>query len=107
MIQGILLKNKDILIVSDITKVVPDDYTDPDLEITSPYVVKRTNSNSIYIEPFLNLITEQTNFSLRSEDIFTLFTPTDNLIEEHKRATKVQEQLEFDMEVGEKLEENT
>lgn len=99
MSQGILMKNKDVLIVSTITKIVPDEFDDPDLEIVNPYVVKKTSSNSIYIEPFLNLITDQTSFSLRSDDILTLFSPSENLIEEHKKATKVDEQLEFNIDV--------
>jgi len=103
MVQGIVLKNNDILLTSNIEKIVPDDYNDPDLELTVPYVVQLVKlTNGLILKPFLGDYTNQKVFSLRSEDVLTMFTPNEYLIEEYKKLTGVEEQLE--LSVGE--EEN-
>lgn len=103
MVQGIVLKNNDILLTSNIEKIVPDDYNDPDLELTVPYVVQLVKlTNGLILKPFLGDYTNQKTFSLRSEDVLTMFTPNEYLIEEYKKLTGVEEQLE--LSVGE--EEN-
>jgi hypothetical protein len=99
MIQGIVMKNGNIFITSNIEKIVPDDYNDPDLEITQPHLVEKVNiTNSITLKPFLGDYTNQTIFSFRTEDVLTLFSPTESLIEEYKQKTGVQEQLELKIE---------
>lgn len=92
------MKNGDILISSKIEKIVPDDYNDPDLEVTEPYLVKTNIVDSIYIKRYLEELTEQKVFSFRSDDILTAFSPREILIEEYKKKTKVEEQLELDIE---------
>lgn len=102
MVQGIIFKNKDIILTSNIEKIVPDDYNDPDLEILDPYLVQIVSiTGSLVIKPFLSDYTEQTTFSFRSEDILTMFTPKNNLVEEYKKATGVEEQLELDVSINE------
>lgn len=99
MVQGIILKNNNILLSSNIEKIVPDDYNDPDLEVSNPYIVEKVQiTNSLVIKPYLGEYTEQTIFSLRSEDILTVFTPRFNLVEEYKKQTGVEEQLELNIE---------
>lgn len=100
MIQGIVLKNGDIIISSKIEKIVPEDYNDPDLEVTEPYLVKTNVANSVYIKPYLIEFTNQKIFSFRSEDILTAFTPRELLIEEYKKETKVEDQLELAIETN-------
>lgn len=99
MVQGIVLKNNDVILTSNIEKIVPDDYNDPDLEITIPYIVQSVKiTNSLMLKPFLGDYTNQKIFSLRSEDVLTAFTPNEYLIEEYKKVTGVEEQLEMNME---------
>lgn len=101
MAQGIVLKNTDVLIVSNITKIVPEDYSDPDLELESPYYIKTRITDvvdSVRIEPYLNHYTDQTIISLRSEDILTMFTPKQSIVEEYKKAIGVEDQLELNIE---------
>ncbi len=104
MVQGIIMKNKDILISLNIDKVVPDDYNDPDLEVTKPYILDRTITNSVQIKPYLEEYTDQNIFSFRSEDILTMFTPKNNIVEQYKKLIGVEEQLELNIE-GDLLEE--
>ena len=99
-IQGIVMKNGDVLISSKIEKIVPDDYNDPDLEVTEPYLVKTNVVDSVYIKRYLGELTEQKIFSFRSDDILTAFSPKEILIEEYKKETKVGEQLELDIETN-------
>jgi hypothetical protein len=101
MIQGIILKIGDILITSEITKIVPDDYTDPDLELVAPYILLKSVGDSIHIKPYLSDYTNQTVFSFRSEDILTMFSPKESLVERYKKLTGVEEQLELDVNEGE------
>lgn len=99
MIQGIVMKNGNIILTSNIEKIVPEDYNDPDLEITDPYLVEKISiTNSLMIKAYLKDYTNQSIFSFRSEDILTLFSPKENLIEEYKKLTGVVEQLELSME---------
>lgn len=99
-IHGIVMKNGDILISPKVEKIVPDDYTDPDLEITEPYLVQTTAVDSVYIKRYLGDFTEQKVFSFRRDDILTVFSPKEILIEEYKKETKVEEQLELDIETN-------
>lgn len=93
------MKNGNVFLTSNIEKIVPDDYNDPDLEITQPYLVERVKlTNSLIIKPFLEDYTNQTIFSFRTEDILTLFSPTESLIDEYKTETGVQEQLELEIQ---------
>ena len=101
MIQGIVMKNRDIIITSSITKIAPDDYNDPDLEIIDPYLLLTTSTDSVYIKPYLNDFSDQKVFSFRSEDALTMFSPKDNIIEEYKKNTGVQEQLELNVNLNE------
>lgn len=105
MIQGIVMKNRDVILSSKLEKIVPDDYNDPDLEISDPYVVKKTITNSLFLEKYLGDYTNQNVFSLRTEDILTAFSPKDSLVEEYKKNTNVQEQLELDIETNAMEEE--
>lgn len=56
MFQGIILKKGDILITSKITKIVPDDYTDPDLELVNPYILLKSIADNIYMKPYISEI---------------------------------------------------
>lgn len=104
MVQGIVLKNNDVLITSNIEKIVPDDYNDPDLDIEKPYILKsQITKNSYVIQPYLSEYTNQTTFSFRSEDILTMFTPNVYIIEEYKKQTGVEEQLELNIETPENV----
>lgn len=97
MFQGIILKKGDILITSKITKIVPDDYTDPDLELVNPYIVLKSIADNIYMKPYISEYSNQTIFSFRSDDILTMFSPKERLIDEYKKLTGVDEQLELDV----------
>jgi hypothetical protein len=98
VINGIVLKTGEILIASEITKIVPDEYNDPDLEIINPYIMLKTMADSVYIKPYLCEFTDQLTFSFRSDDILTLFSPKESLIEEYKNKTIKEEQLNIDLE---------
>ena len=97
MYQGIILKKGDILITSKITKIVPDDYTDPDLELVNPYILLKSIADNIYMKPYISEYSNQTIFSFRSDDILTMFSPKERLIDEYKKLTGVDEQLELDV----------
>ena len=97
MFQGIILKKGDILITSKITKIVPDDYTDPDLELVNPYILLKSIADNIYMKPYISDYSNQTIFSFRSDDILTMFSPKERLIDEYKKLTGVLEQLELDV----------
>ena len=97
MYQGIILKKGDILITSKITKIVPDDYTDPDLELVNPYILLKSIADNIYMKPYISEYSNQTIFSFRSDDILTMFSPKERLIDEYKKLTGVLEQLELDV----------
>ena len=97
MYQGIILKKGDILITSKITKIVPDDYTDPDLELVNPYILLKSIADNIYMKPYISDYSNQTIFSFRSDDILTMFSPKERLIDEYKKLTGVLEQLELDV----------
>jgi hypothetical protein len=97
MFQGIILKKGDILITSKITKIVPDDYTDPDLELVNPYILLKSIADNIYMKPYISEYSNQTIFSFRSDDILTMFSPKERLIDEYKKLTGVLEQLELDV----------
>lgn len=97
MFQGIILKKGDILITSKITKIVPDDYTDPDLELVNPYILLKSIADSIYMKPYISEYSNQTIFSFRSDDILTMFSPKERLIDEYKKLTGLGEQLELDV----------
>ena len=98
MYQGIILKKGDILITSKITKIVPDDYTDPDLELVNPYILLKSIADNIYMKPYISEYSNQTIFSFRSDDILTMFSPKERLIDEYKKLTGLVEQLEFDVD---------
>ena len=98
MFQGIILKKGDILITSKITKIVPDDYTDPDLELVNPYILLKSIADNIYMKPYISEYSNQTIFSFRSDDILTMFSPKERLIDEYKKLTGVLEQLELDVD---------
>jgi hypothetical protein len=97
MFQGIILKKGDILITSKITKIVPDDYTDPDLELVNPYILLKSIADNIYMKPYISEYSNQTIFSFRSDDILTMFSPKERLIDEYRKLTGVLEQLELDV----------
>jgi hypothetical protein len=97
MFQGIILKKGDILITSKITKIVPDDYTDPDLELVNPYILLKSIADNIYMKPYISEYSNQTIFSFRSDDILTMFSPKERLIDEYKKLTGFGEQLELDV----------
>jgi hypothetical protein len=97
MYQGIILKKGDILITSKITKIVPDDYTDPDLELVNPYILLKSIADNIYMKPYISEYSNQTIFSFRSDDILTMFSPKERLIDEYKKLTGLGEQLELDV----------
>jgi hypothetical protein len=97
MFQGIILKKGDILITSKITKIVPDDYTDPDLELENPYILLKSIADSIYMKPYISEYSNQTIFSFRSDDILTMFSPKERLINEYKKLIGLVEQLELDV----------
>ena len=98
MYQGIILKKGDILITSKITKIVPDDYTDPDLELVNPYILLKYIADNIYMKPYISEYSNQTIFSFRSDDILTMFSPKERLIDEYKKLTGLGEQLELDVD---------
>ena len=98
MFQGIILKKGDILITSKITKIVPDDYTDPDLELENPYILLKSIADSIYMKPYISEYSNQTIFSFRSDDILTMFSPKERLINEYKKLIGLVEQLELDVD---------
>jgi len=97
MFQGIILKKGDILITSKITKIVPDDYTDPDLELVNPYILLKSIADNIYMKPYISEYSNQTIFSFRSDDILTMFSPKERLIDEYKKLNGLVEQLELDV----------
>jgi hypothetical protein len=97
MFQGIILKKGDILITSKITKIVPDDYTDPDLELENPYILLKSIADNIYMKPYISEYSNQIIFSFRSDDILTMFSPKERLIDEYKKLTGADEQLELDV----------
>lgn len=97
MIQGIVMKTGDILVASNITKIVPDDYNDPDLEIMNPYILLKSIADSIFIKPYLSDYTNQLVFSIRSEDILTMFSPKERILDEYKKMTGEEEQLELNL----------
>lgn len=99
MAQGIVLKNGDILITSNIQKVVQEDYNDPDLEITNPYKLELSITKSVYMKPYLEEYTDQTIFSFRGDDILTMFSVKSNIEEEYKKNTQPEEQLSLDITV--------
>lgn len=98
MIQGIIMKNGDVLIASNITKIVPDDYNDPDLEFIEPYLLLKTITDSVFIKPYLSDYTNQTIFSFRSEDILTMFSPKQQIVDEYKKMIGLEEQLELNVD---------
>jgi len=99
MIQGIVMKTGEVFLSSNIEKIVPEDYNNPDLEVTQPYVLEKIPlTGSINIKPYLEGFTSQTVFSFRTDDVLTLFSPEENIIEEYKKQTGVVEQLELNVE---------
>lgn len=99
MVQGIVLKNGDILITSKIEKVVPEDYNDPDLEISNPYKLELTLTKSVSMKPYLEEYSDQKIFSFRGDDILTMFSVKSRIEEEYKKITTPEEQLELDITV--------
>jgi hypothetical protein len=97
MICGIVLKTGQKLLTSNINKVVPEDYNDPDLEISSPFEILLGVSNSPYLVRYLNNITEQTTFSFRTEDILTFFIPNLSLSDQYLKLNDIEPQLELDL----------
>lgn len=104
-ITGIIFKNGDIIVTSNITKIVPDDYNDPDIEISYPYKIEKTVADSFYLTPYLGRYTNQLIFSFRSDDVFTFFNPNENIAEDYKRLTNAEEQLKLNINVPETTEE--
>lgn len=99
MVQGIVMKNGNIILTSNIEKIVPEDYNDPDLEISYPYLIEKIAiTNSTILKSYLGDYTNQYVFSFRSEDILTLFSPKEHLIEDYKKQIGLVEQLELNVE---------
>jgi hypothetical protein len=97
MIYGIVLKTGQKLLTANINKVVPEDYNDPDLEISFPFEVLSGVTDSPYLIRYLNNITEQTSFSFRTEDILTFFIPNLNLSDQYLKLNDIEPQLELDI----------
>ena len=100
MFQGIILKNGDILVSSNVEKIVPEDYNDPDIEISNPFSLSLSITKSIVMNPYMGDYTEQKVFSFRSDDILTMFSPRSNIEDEYKKLTGVEEQLELNIDVN-------
>jgi len=87
MIQAVVFKNGNILVSNNVIKVVAEDYDDPDFEMHFPYKVDL--GDKLY--PYLGVLTDQTVFSFKSNDIFTMFTPNEMLTKKYLTATKIEE----------------
>lgn len=96
MVKGIVLKNGTILLTNNIEKIVPEDYNDPDLIISYPFELKYLNS-SLEMHPYLSNYTDQINFSIRSDDILTMFSPLDTVSNTYLDNVNLDDQLEMDL----------
>jgi hypothetical protein len=106
MIQGIVLKNNMVLIVSEIVKSIQEDYGGPDLDVSNPHIVEVKHEDTpalkhIVIKPFLVDCTDQKVFSFRSDDVLTMFSPSLDLSEKYKSILGLNEQLELDVDTVE------
>jgi hypothetical protein len=81
MIQGIILTNNKILL-SKIVEIMVD-IGEPNCKLINPVEVTTEISNIKNLKRYLNHYTEDTEFMISSDNILTIFTPSEDLKEKY------------------------
>jgi hypothetical protein len=81
MIQGIILTNNKILL-SNIVEVMVD-IGEPNCKLINPVEVTTEISNIKSFKRYLSHYTEDTEFMISSDNILTIFTPSEDLKEKY------------------------
>ena len=75
------------LLISQIEEVAAVDIGQPDCKLVNPFIIN-TESGQTILEPYLNSVTRDEAFMMRSDKILTLVEPTPTLLEKYLNLTK-------------------
>jgi hypothetical protein len=81
MIQGIILTNG-LIILSEIMEIMAD-LGEPNCKLLNPVVVDKIITQETILKRYLIEYTNDTEFMISSDKIFTIFDPTDKLKEKY------------------------
>ena len=82
-IKVIALTTTQQILISQIDEVAAVDIGQPDCKLVNPFWVNPLEG-TITLEPFLNSVTKDDTFIMRSDKILTLADPTPTLLEKYQ-----------------------